>query len=212
VKCKVVCVPNREMFSEFFGKDSPQWRVKKEGGRVTELTVWVAADDPHWNTSSLSRAITEVSLDAYESQHNQKLGLWARRGMAALNGDLPSVRQRLGNLYLVFDKGLKVSWSKELLEMTQESLAKQPADAAAWYDSESACLCLMLYKEYGPRKFNEFLVKSQSGPEAALREVYGWQSYADCDAALKKYMYNLACDITGRGQRVTPNSYLTWPF
>jgi hypothetical protein len=212
IKCKVICVPTQAMFKEFFGKDAPQWRVKKDGNQITELTIWVASDDPHWNTTQLTKAITELSLDVYEAKHNQKIGLWARRGMSTLNGDLPAVRQKLGNLYLVFDKDIKVYWSKELLEMTPDVLAKHPTDSAAWYDAQAACFCLMLYKEHGAKKFNQFLTQCQSNPEAALRDVYGYQSYAECDTVFKRYMYNLSCDITGRGQKVTPNSYLTWPL
>ena len=213
VKCKVVLTPSREVFKELFGKEPPQYRIAREpSGQAKELSVWLSADDPRCRTSSLSNTLTEICLQEWEARHG-KVGYWVHRGMPIVNGDLPSFRQKLGNLCLIYDKDLKVYWSKEILSMTPEVLAKHPPESAAWFDSESAAFLHMLYKEFGARKFNTFLAQCRTtDPEAVLKSVYGFNSYAECDGAFKQYMFKLSSDIAGRGKMVTPNSYLTWPL
>lgn len=209
-KCKVMVVPSKDVFKELFGKDAPQYRVSRDSAnKIQELTVWVTTDDPHWHTGNLTRTLTEVSLQNYEAKQG-KIGYWAHRGFAVLNGDIATIRQMLGNLAIVFQRDTKIYWSKEILNMTPDVLAKHPIESSIWFDNESAAFCLMLFKEYGAKKFNDFLSQSREGPEAALKNVYGFKSYADCDLAFKAYMKKISDDITGKGT-VPPNSALTWP-
>jgi hypothetical protein len=210
-KCKVIVVSNKDQFKEFFAKESPQYRVTKDAnGQIKELTIWLSSDTPHWNTGVLTKVLTEVCLQNFEVK-NGKVDFWVHRGMSVVNGDLSSLRQSLGNLSLIFQKNLPIYSTKDLLEMTPETLAKHPSEVSVWYESESACFLLMLYKEFGPRKFNAFLSQSRTtGPEAALRSVYGFNAYADVDIAFRNYMFNLSNEITGKGQQVTPNSSITW--
>lgn len=213
IKCKLIAVQNRATFKEYFGKDAPQYRVTKDSsGQIREVVIWIALDDPRWHTQHLSKMVTEVSLQNFEAKHSVKLGYWAHRGMGTLNSDLPTIRQTLGNTNLIFQKDIKVYWSKELLSMTPEILSKHPAESSAWYDNQAAAFCLMLWKEHGSKKFNDFLLLSAAGnPEGALATVYGFKSYDDCDQVYKKYLFDLSNDLTGRGTKVTPNSALTWP-
>ena len=69
----------------------------------------------------------------------------------------------------------------------------------------------MLVKEYGGiRKFNTFIQSPDI--EVALKNIYGFNSYADCDVVLNRFISNLSSDIIGQGQRVPPDSYFTWPI
>jgi hypothetical protein len=206
-KCRVVCVPSKALFIKLFGKSDSCYRIDDK-----QAIIWLSLEDLRWKTSVVPKLLTEVCLQKLEKQTGQKFGIWVHSGMSVLNSDVPQIRQNIGNINLVYTKDLKVFWSKEILLMTQDILNKQDSAAKAWFEPECAAFCLMLIKEFGSLKFNQFLVASQINPESALQTVYGFKGFDDFDSSFKRYMYNISCDLTGQGQKVTPNSYITWPL
>jgi hypothetical protein len=205
-KCRLVVTSTDKDFREFFSKDSPQCKVTNN-----EIVIWLSAENPRWNTSVITKVMTEVVLQEIENKQNVKLGFWVHRGMPVLNGDLPSVRQNFGNLSILSQKNIRAYGTKDIVTMTSDLLSKQPPEIAAWYDGQSAALMLMLIKEYGGvSKFNTFITSPD--PEIALKNIYGINSYADCDVLLNRFISNLSTDIIGQGKRVPPNSYFTWPI
>jgi len=210
IPCRIICVPNKELYQAFFAKETQCYRVVRDkNGSIVEMAIWLNLDSSHWTTGDVPRALTEVCLQQAEAQTG-KLGLWAHRGTALLNGDLGTIRSYLGALNQAFIQDTPIFWSKEILLMDESKLANN--SAKAWYDAEATAFCLMLYKEFGPIKFRQFLLESQKDPEAALKSIYGFKDYEDFNSSFKRFMFALSSDIVGKGQQLTPNSYLTWPL
>lgn len=204
-KCRVVCIPTKALFVKLFGSQDSCYRVDDK-----QAVVWLSLEDSHWKTSIVPKLLTEICLQNIERQTGRKFPLWVHSGTAMLDIDLPQIRQNLGNINYIYTKDLKVSWSKEIFTMTPDTLNKQNSVVKVWFDPECAALCLMLVKEFGLQKFNQFIASSD--PEIALQTVYGFKSYDDFNLNFKKYMYNLSCDIIGQGQKIPPNVYFTWKY
>jgi hypothetical protein len=74
------------------------------------------------------------------------------------------------------------------------------------YDQSALVFCLLLRKEFGQDAVHWFLKKSSdAGPEAALKEVLGFDGYATFDRTFKRYMLDLTKDVQ---DQKTPDSYL----
>lgn len=210
VPCRIVCVSDKETFKSFFGREPQCYRIQRDkNGFISEMVIWLNLEGNRWNVGDVPRALTEICLQQSETKTG-KLGFWAHRGMTVLNGDFKSIRSHIGMLNQAFVQDTPIYWSKEILLMDEAKLANN--SAKSWYDAEAAVFCLMLYKEFGPIKFKQFLVESQKDPEAAIKSVYGFSSLDAFDSSFKHYVFNLSSDVVGKGQEITPNQYFTWDF
>lgn len=188
VKCKVVAVPNRDLYFNLFGKKDPTWRVEIKDGKF-ESVIWIITDEQKWNTA-IPTQLTEVILTNFENTYQTKFPVWCRRGMTVLNSRLSDIKLNLKTEVI----------SKTLLEMTPEVYSQLTSAQKTTYDSQAAVFCLWLRQEHNGKVFLDFLSAAMGSPQSAF-QVVGFTSYADADQKLKAYLSKLVN---------VPDNYLTW--
>lgn len=204
-KCKIMIAPDKDTYVKLFKKDKTGYVADGKS-----IAIWMYAE-PKWHVDSLPQALTAIGIAEFERKYNVIFPLWLKEGMSLLNTSIGNIKSNLGELTEVFSKDNAWFWSKDLLNMTPDKLAKYEVKHRGWFAKESAMMCLYLIKEHGPLSFNNMLnvfVAKEADPLAALRQV-GYADYEKFDLVFYKYMYSLAGDILNRK---TPDSYLTWSF
>ncbi len=205
VKCKVLLTPDKDTFVKLFKKDAPSVRVEWEGGRIKSSTIWMWAES-RWHTGALQFFLVDVALSEFEQKYNFKCPLWARRGMAVLNMNLPHIHGAIGALQDNYAKNLPCFWTADLTGMTADKLAKYQPQYQLQYDRQAAALCLLLRKEFGQKKFLEFFEASAKSPEQAL-PVVGCTTSQQFDLIYHRFMFAITRDI---GANRVPAAYLTF--
>lgn len=188
IRCKVVVVPNKELYFKLFNKKEPTWRVEIKDNKV-EGVIWIISEDVKWNTS-IPTQLTEVILTNFEVNYQTKFPFWCKRGVTLLNSKYSDIKSSFNS---TVD-------SKYVLEMTSESYLQLNVDQRAAFDSQATILCLWLKKEKNGKVFLDFLSASMAHPQSAIQTL-GFDSYFDFDQKLKIYSPKLA---------TVSNNYLTW--
>lgn len=200
-ECKVLCVPNRELMKKLFRLDNSYGEVRRKDGKITISVLWLVLDGKP--AELIPSALTEACVSEYEQSIGNKCGWWFHRGSSILNQTLPQIRGQISNLQKSFSKDSKMFFSQSLFSMTEDQWLKETAENKLLFDQEAAALTLLLRKEFGQKMLHTFLMTKQS--EQDFVAVYGFANYAEFDATLKRYMFQLSGDIIANR---TPNSYL----
>jgi len=197
MKCKVVCVPSKDLYKKLFNKENALWRVDMDGNRIKSTTIWIITDEPHWNTA-IPLQLTEVVHAEFEQSYGAKLPFWVHRGMTVLNTRLTDIRvclAKTGN-----------PSTKALLEMTAEAYSKLDANGKATYDAQAAAFTLMLRKQFGGGKAVLAMTDiSRTNPLVGLQNVGKFATYEAADTAFQGFCRGVAANVAA-----IPNSYLTW--
>lgn len=202
VRCRVCCVPNKELMEKIFRLDRSYGEtIKDASGRIKASSLWLLLDTKP--AESIPPALTTISLKEVEQNYNVKIGFWAQRGMSILNGTLPQIRSSL----ILVDSPLKANsemfFSYGLFTFTEKTWLEQTKEMQRLFDAEAACLLLLLRKEFGQENFLKFV--STNGTEADFTNIYGFRNYSEFDSTFKRYMLNISNDIV---QKKTPDDYL----
>lgn len=204
-KCKIMIVTDKELYIKLFKKDKVGY---VNDGKTSAIWMYV---EPKWHVDSLPQALTAIGLSEFERKYNVSFPLWLKEGMALLNTSLSNVKLNIGELSEAFSKDSACFWSKDLLSMTPEKLAKYEPKHREWFRQEAATMCLYLLKEHGPLNFSNMLTvvtTKDADPLTFLKKI-GFVDYEKFDMVFYKYMYSLSTDVLNKK---TPDSYLTWPF
>lgn len=201
---KLWCMDNPTQFKDHFGiEDSKVEVIRDSDGGIKNIEVFLLLNDSP--AADIPIPLTEAVLAEFETLHNTKFSWWAYRGMGLLNGTIPQIKKNLIDLGKKLTPDAKIYLSKSLLTMTKEDWEGQNPDNRELFDQESACLCLLLRKEFGQLRMMHFLNESQKDPEKALKKIYEFKNYDQFNASFYRYMAQLAKDIdSGK----TPNDYL----
>jgi hypothetical protein len=203
-ECRLLCVADKAFYNKLFQLDETRIEVRKDNGKITMSVIFLLLDDKPSKTIPLP--LTEVCLAEYEQKNGVKVGMWARRGMALLNGSIPTIRQEIGDLYEPLKKDKPLCFSKALFQMTEEQYAKETVENKRLYDRCAAAFCLMLRKEFGQEKFLKLF--GNANPGESIISVYGFKTLDEFDATFKTYLTDLTTDLSGTAGRKTPDSYL----
>lgn len=199
-ECRVVIVPSKEWLKRLFNFDQSQVEVRRDdSGKPVLIAVWLILDGKF--ADQLPAAITTACLTEVEQQSGVKMGLWAQRGMALLNGSLPHVRQKLLLLDSRISSNSPVFFTHGLLTMTEAEFVKD--ENKDLFDAQAAMLLLLIRRELGQKVMTQFLQANSS--EEAIKSVLGYSDQKELDATFKRYMYYLSKDIQSNR---TPDSYL----
>lgn len=204
-KCKIMIAPDKETYVKLFKKDKTGY---VNDGKT--ISIWMYAE-PKWHVDTLPQALTAIGIIEFERKYNTTFPLWLKEGMSVVNTSIGNVRSNIGDLIEAFSKDNAWFWSKDLMSMTPEKLAKYETKHRSWFSKESAALCLYLMKEHGTLSFNNMLnvlTVKDADPANALKKI-GFVDYEKFDQVFYKYMYSLSADVINRK---TPDSYLTWTF
>jgi hypothetical protein len=206
VRCKVVVAGSKAEFSRLFpGHDSPLYRVTRSDNRVTATAIWAYAA-PRWQVADLPPLVTEVALAEFESHHRVTIPLWAHRGMARMNANLPAIRATLAGLADDLAAGQKVFYSADLFSLTADRLDQYPSAERVRFERQAAAVCLYLRKELGEKKFIQVLEAGMKDP-AGVPAALGMSDFEAVDKAVLAYTQTLARDVkAGKA----PDDYLTW--
>lgn len=204
-ECKLVCVDDPILFEKMFRLKGTKTEIRlDESGKLKESIVYVLVNDAP--SSTIPMPLTEVCLAQFAQRYDLKIGWWAYRGMALLNGSLSQMRASLNSFAPIVEANKPIYFSKGLFEMTKEQYLTLDAERRQLYDEGAFIFCLMLRKEFGQDRFHTFLkVASDKGSEVALHDVLGFKGYDDFDRTFKRYMLDLTRDVLNKK---TPDSYL----
>lgn len=204
-ECKLICVDDPVLFNKMFRLTGNKVEIRcDEKGKIKESVVYVLVNDAPSHTVPIP--LTEVCLAEFAQKYNTKFGWWASRGMGLLDGALEQIKGELEQFAPSVTGNKPLYFSKSLFETTKEQYTNLDAERKRLYDQSAMIFCLMLRKEFGQDKFHWFLKKSSEiGAEASLKEVLGFEGYADFDRTFKRYMVDLCRDVVNKK---TPDSYL----
>lgn len=204
-ECKLICVDDPVLFNKLFRLTSTKVEVSKDDkSQLKRSTIFLLVNDAP--SSTVPVPLTEICLAEFAQKYDAKLGWWAYRGMALLNGSLSQIRDNLREMYPIIEANKPLYFSKSLFEMTKEQYLTLDEERRRLYDDSAVAFCLLLRQEFGQDKFHWFIkVSSDESPEIALKKVLGFDSYAEFDRTLKRYIIDLVRDVQASK---TPAEYL----
>lgn len=166
-KCKLICVPDKEMLNKLFKKQDFHLEVRKNSdGEIEDNIIWFYLDNINdmgeFNSSVLNICLSELS------QKIQVTPKFCKIGMCSLSKNSNQVR-------------------KILLE-AGDSKASDLIEGSNLSEGDAAILCLMIRKEYGQNNFLEYLF---SGDLKSL----GFNDLSQFDKTFDRYRFNLKNDL-----------------
>jgi len=198
--CMILCVPNKEIMQKLWRRNKPFSEVREEDGKIVLNFSVLLLEDGF--SKSIHKEITPICLKELEHRIGGNFGFWAYRGIAGLNRSPAQIRGDITKLERIYKVNRLIFFSKLMFEMTEDRMHKFPGHREL-YDSEAMVLCLLLRKEFGQRKFLEFL--TSDGTEDDFLKIYKFDSLDDFDLVLKRYIGYLGKDVEA-GE--TPDNYL----
>lgn len=192
--CQILCVPDVTTLRKAFRITQPY--AESTG---TFAACWVVTDQTMMH--SLPIFLTEIGLSAYESQHQVRIGYWARRGMSILSGNSAHVKTLLAPIAPHIAANRRIFFSEPLFTLKKESVVRSSEENMTLFDREAAILCLMLRREFGQRRFLILLVDSSPN---SLYAATGYRGYSQFDSAFKRYLFYSARDMASNNM---PDSY-----
>lgn len=198
-ECRIFCVPNHVLLKKLFNLDDSKVEIRRKDGAIEITAMWLALDDKP--AKVLPIHLTEIVIAEFEEINKFKFAFWAKKGIAALNGVIPDIKNDLSSL-----KDAKLMSLESLLNFNQEQFLKLSAEKQKIFIDQSVCLCLLLRKEFGEVKLHSFLKKSyQNGSNEAVQKVLGFVNVEDFEKTYSRYVSGLSKDIL---EKATPDSYL----
>lgn len=204
-ECKVIGVDNPVLFKKLFNLDSTRVEIRRDSnGRIKECVIFLLMNEIPSRTIPIP--LTEVCLAEFAQKYNTKFGVWARRGMAELNGSIDQIKERIAEIKPMLERNDPLFFSKGLMEMDAESYRKLDEPKKRLFDNCAMMYCLMIRKEFGQDRYLRVLRLSADGnPETTIQTVLRFENYVALDRNFKRFMTDLSRDIvSGR----TPDSYL----
>jgi len=195
VRCKIMCVPDRDLLAKLFNVDAPHVEVRRDAeGKVSLCAIWMTTDD----LGLLPFLV--CSLCVADDVCLNKQSLFVQRGVSFLSKPLDCMRRDIVETAQIN--------SKYLLSMTKEKWISLPPKERQVFDAQSAIVCLLLRKEFGSELFARFS-SSANQDESSLRLIYGFKNLEQLDSILERYSGNLLKDIR---KDIVPDGYLTVGF
>lgn len=175
--CKVVLVPDARMLKRLFGLSVPRCEVRKSGTNSSDSAIWI--DDERMSLLPSLMAECELLNGDFRS--------FARRGVPLLERSASHARD---DLLASTDSPLSAAMADAKTESEASALARN-----------SALVCLLVRKEFGPRAFGS---AARGGPQE-LHAVLGFSTAQELERTYARYRQNLLGDLkAGR----TPDEYL----
>jgi len=204
-ECQLICVDDPELFKKMFKIDSTRVEIHRApDGSIDRAIIFVLINDAPSHTIPVP--LTEVCLAEFAQRYEQDFPWWAYRGMGLMNGALDQIRSSLNEFAPVVEQNENVYFSEGLLNMTKTEYMRLDDDKKRLFDQCAMVFCLMIRQEFGENNFHHFLNKSVSvSGNDALIDVLGFEDNEDFDRTFRRYMVDLARDITAGD---TPDSYL----
>jgi len=203
--CKLICVDDPELFEKMFRIKSTKVEIRRDAnGKIKETVIFLLLNDSP--SRVISAPLTEVCLAEFSQKYDANFGWWAYRGMSLMNGSIDQIRAELNSTAAVIKNDDPLYFSKSLLSMTKDEYKKLSDEKKALYDSSAMAFCLLIRKEFGQDKFQEFLKSyASNGGEASVKEVLKFNDCEHFDMTVKRYLTDLTNDlVTGK----TPDHYL----
>ena len=190
-ECRVFCVPNKSLMKKLFGRETPVAEVMYDENNKIKLSgIWLVFDGQP--IDSIPAQLVLVNLKEIEQTTGNKFNFWFYRGSFVLNHSVQSIKGLLNNGTIGFE-------NKSLLSTTESQWAELDQDKKNQFDFQSACLCLLLRKEYGQKNMTNFV--KNPDPKA----VIGFKTDDEFGLTCIRFSSNLVADIkNGR----TPDDYL----
>ena len=190
-ECRILCVPNKNLMKKLFGIEQSTAEVRvDETGKIKLSAIWMVFDGTP--IDSIPPNLTLVILKEIEQSAGVKIGFWFKRGSIVLNSSVSQIKSFLGNGTVGFT-------NQDLLTVEEEAWKALDQSKKDQFDFQSACLCLLLRKEYGQKNMHLFI--KNPDPKA----VMGFDSDNGFELTLIRFCNNLVADIK-KGR--TPDDYL----
>ena len=166
-ECRVFVVPDYDLLKKLFNLNVGKVQLRKELN-----VIWCVGDDKP--QKSLMPLLTQVCISEYESVQNTILPVWFKRGSILLSNPVSDIRESLKSFNDVARKEQFTHSAEQVFSTTDDEYNKQTNENKNLFDQQSACLCLMLRKEFGEVKLQGFLrLQNKNRPESLLDMIYG---------------------------------------
>lgn len=184
-ECRLLCVYDTKLMQKLFllNESKVEWRDKEQ-----MIVGWLLLDGPPITT--LPEPITEISLIDLERQIGKPIDFWAKRGIVKLNNVPSTIKSSVLALdeYICTEK--RVYFAQTLFVTNQEKWLTFKSSDRRLFDIECMVLCLMLRKNYGQNKFNDFMFTPVS--ESML---IGYPNMAEFNKAYIMFLRKLCDDV-----------------
>lgn len=199
-ECRVFCVPSSSLLKKLFNLTGPKVQLRKDLN-----AIWLVLDEK--SEKGIIPYVTQVALAELEAAEKTALPFWFKRGAIVLNGSVDDVRSSLRVFNDSARKEQFTHTAEQMFVSTEEEYNKQGAENKKVYDTQAACLCLLLRKEFGEAKLQGLLrILSRNKPDVSLETVYGFKDLADFENSYVAFMKDLCADVA---RNKTPDAYLT---
>lgn len=188
--CEIYLYPDARIYSQRTGQpeDSPGFSTSGlSGGRVTARRINLRADHPRLAEAVLPHEVTHIVLA--ELFPERQIPRWADEGMAVLAEPPGEQHERASELDRPLHGG-KIFTVEQLMLMDYPEGRHWPL-----YYAQSISLTRFLVEQSSPARFVAFVRDAQTmGPEAALRQHYQMNGYADLQERWLAYARTPASD------------------
>lgn len=186
VPCKLLCVPDENMLTRFFNINEPRAETRRDSeGKIATSSIWI--DFKYSN--DLSYLVAPIILD------NSDNLFFIKKGVSKLEESLSNIRSDL--------KQFSPIDFKKIIMTTEDSFYKMSLEEKNKFIKSSAVACLLLRKEFGIKKFSQFISSKQS--ESDMKSIFGFENLDAFSNTLNRYSKNLSEDILNNK---TPDYYL----
>lgn len=189
---RIFCAADTESMRKLFNIASSYAEVR---GDVNY--IWLVLDKPV--AEVVPPAITIIAMGDLEKRYRFKMKYFAQRGLPLLNSTIPQIKKDFALVFTHLSGDNPAYFSEALITATEDSWKKLSPEKKQLFDIEAAILCLMIRKEYGERKFHDFVYFEDT------MKVLEFKDFESLDSSYIRYVYYLSQQVS---QNKTPDDYL----
>lgn len=158
-ECRIMVVPNKDLFKKFFNLDKFHLEFRKNGdSTITAIWLFLEEGNEEQIFNDLPKIISEACFK--EIIKNKK---FLEVGVSLLNESPNKIKNNLKDI-----KEINMDFFKKSLEDYEKFNNLQKSD----FEKNSLLFCLMLKKEFGESKFLKLLLSDEKDALKNINKIY----------------------------------------
>jgi hypothetical protein len=145
-ECRVMVVPNKELFKKFFNLEENHVEFREKDGKLDIVAVWLCLEENNKEQilDDIPRIISSICIRDMMNAKECVNKKFIEVGVSLLNQSAKKIKDTINNTD---------SFDLDFLKLTDEEYNKLSQDLKEDYQKKSLIFCLMLKKEFGEFNF-----------------------------------------------------------